>query len=205
MNPSAAEVLLRNTKVDSEEKTDEICASREGEILERYLEGQEDALGVLFKRHEGRIYAFCRKMLWTHEDAEDALQEVFFRLARRPSFKNERFLAWLYRIALNVCRSHIRSHRSRIRRETESAERTPAESTPTPAHILAEHLEEERISRALGQLPRRHREVVLLKYIEDFKTPEVAEILGLPLTTIEGRLRRARKKLRRILARSHPS
>ena len=180
---------------------DETVERTEGDLFRDYIAGDRNALRTLFQRYETRIFVYCRRILGNREDAEDALQETFLRISRQNSFDGDRVSAWIYRIALNVCRTSFRRRTSRSARTLESMETEPGVQPPTPAQVYAERITEEEVSRALDELPDLQREAIVLKYLDHLTSPEVAEILEVPLTTVEGRLRQGREKLRRILAR----
>jgi RNA polymerase sigma-70 factor (ECF subfamily) len=173
----------------------------ESELFRRYLDGDREAMVVLFQRFETRVFAFCRRMLGSDEDAEDALQETFLRVSRQRSFDGEKVSSWIYRIALNLCRNHLQSRNARLRRETQSIEGDDGQPVPSPAEVYLDHVREQEIADALDRLPEIYREPLILKYIEDMSRKEMSEILGVPVTTIEGRLKTGRERLRRMLAR----
>src|SRR5208283_4224378 len=85
------------------------------ELLELCKRQDQEALGVLFRRHERPVYNLLYRMLSNHEDAEEALAEVFVKVWRAAaSFKGEaKFTTWLFRIASNTARDYLRSRKSR--------------------------------------------------------------------------------------------
>jgi RNA polymerase sigma factor (sigma-70 family) len=177
----------------------EAMEKTDSDILRVFFAGDQGALETIFRRYEVRIYAYCRNILGNREDAEDALQETFLRISRQRSFEGDRVQAWIYRIALNVCRSHLRKRASRISRELRSEDTLPQTPAPTPAQVYAKQVTENEVSKAISALPEIQREVIVLKYLDHLKTPEIVDILEVSLSTVEGRLRQGREKLRRIL------
>ena len=169
-------------------------------LLKRFAEGDAQAREELFRTYERRLFALCLRMLRNREEAEDALQETFFKASRTTSFDGENFGGWIYRIAVNACRD-AQTKRAREAQKVESFTLEPNDAPPNPSQVYREKVREEEMAEALESLPQDQKEVLILKYIEDLSTREVADILEVPDTTVEGRLREGRKGLRTILAR----
>ena len=150
----------------------------------------------LYDEHAQALYGFLAYRTGNPALAEDLLADTFEKALRarrrfdprRGSTKN-----WLYSIALNTLRDHAR------RREV--ADRAAERLAPPQA---VEDVEEslgrrDELSRALAALSEEEREVVALRYGADLTAPEIARITGEKLTTVEGRLYRALRKLRERL------
>ncbi|MCA9450619.1 MAG: RNA polymerase sigma factor, partial [Candidatus Omnitrophica bacterium] len=135
------------------------------------------------------------------EDAEDAVQETLLKVSQTETFSGTTFKAWIYKIALNICRSHLRSSNARRLREDNLGEVAIAQPTTTldPKRVFAEREREREIAEAMDSLPEEQREVLVLKYIDDLSVEEIVEITGIAASTIKGRLRHGRTKLRKIM------
>jgi len=126
------------------------------------------------------------------EEAQDVVQETFVRAWRRMDdlrcVQSEK--AWLTRIALNLCRDQQRTRwfRSVIRDET-LLDQIPAPEKSDHSEVL----------EAVGRLPQRLREVIMLHYYENLDAPEMAQILGITPSAVYRRLRQARGKLQILL------
>lgn len=134
---------------------------------------------------------------------DDLVQEVFVRaLERRRQFRGDcEFGTWLTRIAVNVCRGHYR--KSQVRRMLFGAfadERQRSTQHDQPADD-AMH---EATRHAVAQLPPKYREVIVLHYLEEYSTEEVAQTLALTRSAVQKRLLRARDKLEQLLAEWRP-
>ena len=135
--------------------------------------------------------------------AEDLLSDTFERALRarrrfnplRGSTKN-----WLYAIALNCLRDHVRHESAghRAQERTASLAPPPAQGDATAEHY-AQVAERVQVMDALHVLSPEEREAVALRFGAELTVPEMAKLLGEPLTTMEGRLYRALPKLRRVL------
>ena len=143
------------------------------------------ALGVLRNRH----------------DAEDVAQEAFLRAYQNfSSLRNrERFRSWLVRIAWRLALDRIRSSRRRQARETVVMQQEMNAPERTVEDLRASHEFEQRLARAMDQLPEKFRVVLVLAAIEGHDTREVGALLGLPEGTIKSRLFHARRKLAEML------
>ena len=164
-------------------------------------DGDADAFEVLVRRYEQRIVSLAATLVGPGE-AEDVAQEVFVRVYRAlPTFRGEStFRTWLYRIAMNVGRSY-RSHW--WRREAvwgdSGADETSAFDPEDSADFEAMWLTRDTIERALGMLPEELRVAVVLRDLHGLDYREIAETTGVPMGTVESRIFRARRRLRRVL------
>jgi len=156
---------------------------------------QEEQLTALFRQYAPQIHRMCCLYLKDYHLAEDAVSETFLRAYRAlPSFRREASpKTWLVRIAVNVCRSRMRSPSYREPTLDEIPE--PGDLTDTPNQI------ENRlwVCREIMRLPVKYREVILLRYYQEFTVKEIARILRLPASTISGRLKRAKAMLKPLL------
>ncbi len=169
--------------------------------------GDEAALSALMDIYQQRIFSFIYRHIFHETDARELTQEVFVRLYFHISkFKPDaKFSTWLYQIALNLCRDHLKSRAARQRAVTESlfptdsADARPAREfaieTGTPADqlLLKEQMEE--LERGMTALPLDLRTALVLAVIEQRSHQECAELLQTTPKTIETRVYRARKHL----------
>ena len=140
-------------------------------------------------------------VLRNRDDAEDVTQEAFFRAHRSFSRlrDRDRFRAWLVRITWRLALDRIRAARRREARET-SVMMDELNSPPrTVEDVRASREFEQRLARALDELPEKLRVVLVLAAIEGHDTREVGRLLDLPEGTVKSRLFHARKKLAEML------
>lgn len=169
-----------------------------------------DSIEALFRSEGRRVYNLLLRLTGNPEEAADLTQEVFLKASRAlGSFRSEaRASTWLFRIAVNAARDRWR--RSRL--EPESYEEALASGrAPEPASaadVTARPLEQveaaRMIERGLGQLAPWMREVLLLREFEGLGYEQMAEILDIPLGTVQSRLSRARTGLRDWIRRAYP-
>lgn len=171
-------------------------------IVERALTGDAEAFGELVRRWERRIFALTYGMLGREEDARDATQETFIAAFRNlRGFRGEaKVSSWLHRIAVNQCIT--RQRRAKVRSETalEDEEEKDAGTLASPAAFSPVRVVEKRqttqaVRKAINSLPVELRQVVVMKEFEDLTFKEIAEVLGLPLSTVKSRLYTALKQL----------
>ena len=148
----------------------------------------------LVLRYQQPLLRTCFLYLRDRALAEDAVQETFLKAYRSlASFRGEcSEKTWLMKIAMNTCCDLRRAHR--LRRI--DPRRIP-DLLPQAAEPFAQ--EEEALVTQVMQLPRKLREVILLYYYQDMTVTEIAVSLGISQSSVSGRLKRARGKLRALL------
>jgi RNA polymerase sigma-70 factor (ECF subfamily) len=174
--------------------------AEEQALVEQFRRGDDSAFDRIVERHGAEVAALANRLLGWPRDVDDVVQDVFvaaFVGLRR--FRGEcRLRTWLYTIAVNKCRSH-RFRRRRLR--VVNMEQAQALESPGGAGDRAA-LDEETFAKVRGAvqvLPQKYREVVVLKYLQGLDTPEICELLGLTVNTMQVRLNRAKKRLREQL------
>lgn len=181
------------------------CA-KESQWIEDAAGGDYDAFDQLVILHQDRIFQICLRLLNCREDAREAAQDVFVRAFKAlPRYKAKgKFSTWLYQIALNRCRDSWKCAASKLFALSDPIHLCQSEpkcsQSPSPSASLAQQEELALIQKALLTLPRRDRELIILSCIDGLPHSECAQILKCSERAIEGRLYRARQKLRAALA-----
>lgn len=165
------------------------------ELLRGFSGGQREALSLLAERFERPLLNLACAMLGSPELAVDAVQETWLRVIRHAGSFNGRsgVKTWLYRIAINQCRSQLSARPSGEPAEREGEERAPALN---PAEEAARRDEAERLKRAVERLSAPLREAVLLCYTHGLTHEEAAEAMDVPVGTVKSRVHAALEKLR---------
>jgi RNA polymerase sigma-70 factor (ECF subfamily) len=140
-------------------------------------------------------------VLRNRDDAEDVAQEAFLRAYQSFSRlrDRERFRAWLVRIAWRLALDRIRASRRREARETAVMVQEMNSPARTVEDVRASREFEQRLARAMDELPEKLRVVLVLAAVEGHDTREVSRLLDLPEGTVKSRLFHARKKLAEML------
>ena len=168
-----------------------------------------DAFGEIVKRWERKLFALCFGMLGREDEARDAAQETFISAYRNlANFRGEaKVSSWLHRIAVNQCLS--RQRRSKTRSETflddeDNSEDRIFTAPPelSPARVTEQNERLFAVRQAVHALPDDLRQVIVMKEFEDMTFQEIADTLGLPLSTVKSRVYTALKQLRLKLERS---
>ena len=173
--------------------------------------GHAESLGVLVARWEGPLLRFVSRLVDRPDDARDVCQETFLRiLDKAEAFRDgARFSTWMYQIALNLCRDQMRRKRrwGRLMISAPSAEADPPRDHAAPETVATnpgaafEHTaRRSAVRRALSALPREQREVLLLKEYEGLKFREIADVLGVPQSTVKSRMYAGLDAMRMSLA-----
>jgi RNA polymerase sigma-70 factor, ECF subfamily len=174
--------------------------------------GDAQAFNALFRRHHQSLFHSVRRVMGSHEDAEDALQDGLLSAFRNlKSFEGRsQFSTWLTRIVINAALMRRRSMASRpavanceleSENETSLAERLVSKGL-TPEQILG-RLEIRDIYKGhIEELSPILRTVFLLRVMRECTTIETAEILRVPVNTVKARLWRARRQLAKRLSRT---
>ena len=176
------------------------------ELVAAVRAGEATAFDQLMLRWDRKIRGAAYRVLGSDDEAREVTQEAFLKAFRHlPSFKEEaRFSSWLYQIALNLCRDRLRRRRGREFVSLDAvAEAAPTAFRAEPSAL--DLVEAQDLSRAIAAavetLSEEQREVVVLKEYQGLTFPEIAEVLGVPVSTVKTRLYRALSQLRVRLER----
>ncbi len=171
----------------------------ESDLIEAALQGETSAFGELVQRYQDRLYSAVVHILGSRSDAEDVVQDAFIQAyVKLDTFKqNSRFYTWLYRIAFNVSISRRRRRRIEVSvdegREMTGSE--PVDDCAAPEARLEEEERREQLEVAMSRLTYEHREIIVLRHMEDFSYEEISEVLEISVGTVRSRLHRARAAL----------
>jgi RNA polymerase sigma-70 factor (ECF subfamily) len=176
----------------------------ERELAEQAASGDTDAFSELVRRYQSRIVNLARALA-NDGDAEDLAQEAFIRAYRGMGrFRGDSsFKTWLYRIAINVIRSHMDHRRrwSRIwGRSVDDGSAEAQRAVVSQAGFDVALVTRDAIDRALARLSPDLRVAVALRDLQGLEYREIAETLGIPIGTVESRIFRGRQVLRPLLA-----
>jgi RNA polymerase sigma-70 factor (ECF subfamily) len=177
----------------------------ENALIQRWQRGEANAFDELYTRHAPAIYRLGWAMLQQSQSAEDVVQETFLRAHKaRQRFDPSRASlgTWLYQIALNYCRSHLRrKHLLTIPwlRQTEETPDLP-DFRPGPESSALRGEYRHILWEAVQNLSAPLREVITLHYYMELPAVEIAVMLNCPEGTIYSRLHNARRRLAETLA-----
>ena len=183
------------------------------QLMIRLQNGQDTALNELMTLWQTPLFRFISRYVGDRDEALDLAQETFVRVYQnRQSYRpSARFSSWLFTIASNLCRNHLRWGRRHptisLARE-DDADDAPADATdtlPSPDRGPSDSAERSDTARwvqeSIHSLPHDLKTVVLLFEYEELSYEEIAGVLGCSPKAVETRLYRARKILREKLER----
>ncbi|NLL62116.1 MAG: sigma-70 family RNA polymerase sigma factor [Candidatus Atribacteria bacterium] len=179
-------------------------------IIELCQAGNSDAFAYLVEKYKNMVYQLALRMTANYHDSEDIAQESFLKAYRslhqyKPSYS---FSSWLYQITLNTIRDRIRKQdlTASFSAQPENYQEAGSPLYPNSAE-LAEDPEERQIRKqnrfamqsAINALSLSHREIIILRHIQNLSYYEISKILNITLNSVKVRLHRARVELKDML------
>lgn len=164
--------------------------------------GDDAALAALIGTYRDRVHRYGRRVCRDGYDADDAVQEAFSRIARRPDVQADRgVLGWLLTVVRNACLRLLRPARREQRVLGERCDPTDVQATLDldPEAALARGELVRTVHAAIAALARPYREVIVMRDLEGRSGDETCAALGVSRATMKTRLHRARAQLRATL------
>lgn len=180
------------TRKNRKDLTDEV-------LMKNISNGDRLAFDELYNRYNNRLFYYFYRMLGNCEEtANDFLQDIFLKIIDKPELFNPDypFKKWVYSVAHNMCKNEYRKRESR---------KTVLQDTFSEELMEETNLEDDKSRwieiafREINGLSEKSREILLLKYRENFSLEEIAEILELPKGTVKSRLFNARNELSKLM------
>ena len=154
-----------------------------------------EAGALLHQLFRDALLRFCWGYLGRMEEAEDAVQDISFKVLRAADVP-EFFRPWLYKIARNHCLNMIRDRANRKDRRALPAASQVDEALTGHLTRLVKDEVRSRLAELVANLAESQREVLRLRYVEDLSRPEIAEVLDVPESVVKSRLFEGLKTLR---------
>ena len=184
----------------------------ESALVERCRTGERMAFDELISTHQDRVLNTAFRLMGNYDEALDLTQEVFLNCFRKiGNFKGDSALStWLYRITVNTAKNRWKYQYSRGYHKTQSYD-APLEAgveervnqfpdaQPTPRKVAVDHEAMAFLEEKLKDLNEEHRDVLVLRYIEELSYEDIADILRISLGTVKSRIHRARAELRDVM------
>jgi RNA polymerase sigma-70 factor, ECF subfamily len=168
-------------------------------LVEAAQRGDTTAFDVLVERHRRTIYQVCYRFVNNHEDASDLAQEAFLRAWKGlDRFKAaSAFSTWLYRIAVNVCLTHVGARRLPV--EPLASDRFVDPAAEPPGAALRQHERATAVQQAIARLPDKQRTTLILRAYHDLTHQEIADVLGSSVGAVKANFFHALANLKRLL------
>ena len=183
-------------------------AEEDAVLVKRAIGGDERAIKGIMRRYKNPVAQIVYKLVRDRGQIEDLTQEVFIKAFQHlGDFDYQhQFASWLFKITNNHCIDYIRKKRLSVysiddQVKTDDGEITYEipDSTYEPDLNLLREQKSKIIRQAIDSLPKKYREVILLRHREELSYEEIAEKTGLPVNTIKVQLFRAREMMYKFL------
>lgn len=172
-------------------------------LLAAFARGDQSAARALTGRHLPRVFAHACRLLQDRAEAEDVAQEAMLKLWKMaPNWREgeAKLSTWLYRVTANAATDRLR------KRRTVALEAAPEQIDQAPsveARLIADD-RQKALHDAMGTLPERQRNALVLRHFEELSNPEIASALETSVEAVESLLGRARRALAAKLSHLRP-
>jgi len=172
--------------------------TNDNDLMEQVSAGEVEKLAILFEKHHVRLYNFFLRLTGRRNISEDLVQEVFIRVLKYRSTYQARskFVVWLYSIARNAHIDHLRKRKDEVPLDKQWYEMESTE--PSPTDNAEKSQEVVWLGHALGKLPLKKREVLILSRYQGLKYKEIAELFDCQIGTVKVLVHRAIKELGKV-------
>lgn len=198
-------MMRRSSREDPWSSVESMVELDDKELLELYNAGQKDRMfNELVRRYQKRIYWVARRMVKSHEDADDIAQDVFVKAySALDNFRGDSNLyTWLYRIAVNLSINHLR--KQKVRNAVDIEDYIP---------FLAKDADQDRtmmrqenasmIEEAIATLPQKQRAVFIMRYYDEMPYEQISSILGTSVGGLKANFHHAVKKVAAFVKERH--
>jgi RNA polymerase sigma-70 factor (ECF subfamily) len=171
------------------------------EIIARVLRGDRQAYAMLVDAYKSPIYNLAYRMTGSSDDADDLTQETFIR-AYQYLWRydmHRKFFTWLYTLALNLIRSHLRKKNKYNKSSEELSAHLLSDKNSSPETDL---IETQEIGVYLLCLEEESRALLIMKYMQELSFEEITQITGKSLSAVKMSVYRGLEKLKELLTES---
>ena len=168
----------------------------------RIQRADHQAFATLVRRHSGMFYACAYRVSGVQEEAEDAVQDAFLKLWKKPALwqvgRGAKFTTWFYRVVVNTATDRLRRN---VRYSPGDAPlEYMSDDAPPQDDIMEEEERQRALEGAIQALPERQKLALNLCFYEGLSNKEAADILGVGLKALESLLMRAKSGLKQALS-----
>ena len=181
--------------------------NNDAELIQRVLEGDNDAFAVLVRKYQKQVHALAWRKIGDFHIAEEITQDTFLKAYKKLATlkKPQRFASWLYVIAANRCSSWLRKKRlwTQPLEELEETDDEQLHKATYSGYVAAENerttseAQRDIVKKLLEKLQDSERTVITLHYFAEMSCTEIGTFLGVSKNTIKSRLRRAQQHLKK--------
>ena len=170
----------------------------DNDIIKLYCDGrQEEAFNGIVHAYTERLYWHVRRFLCSHEDTNDLLQDIFIKIwTALPSFRGDaKLYTWIYRVATNEVLNHLRKKRFKALVSFEDSSAILEKMIDDDAHFNGNQLQRE-LHKSIQRLPEKQRIVFSLRYFDEMKYEDIAEITGTSVGALKASYHHAYNKVK---------
>lgn len=178
-------------------------------LVKKYVAGDENALAILIKRHQSKIFGFIYSKILDRDLADDIFQDTFVKVIKTlksNSYNEEgKFLPWVMRIASNLIIDHYRRNKKMpMLRETEefSIFSILKDCSPNVENEMITSQVEMDLKKIIKGLPEDQQEVLMMRIYQDLSFKEISDLTGVSINTALGRMRYALMNMRKVIEKN---
>ena len=166
----------------------------------RNEETRNYGFNLLVREYQERVYWHVRKMVISHDDADDLVQEIFVKVWKNlNSFREDaKLYTWIYRIATNECLTFLKKKKRKYLIPIHDVSQELSEKLDEDVQISGDEVQL-KLQKALLKLPDKQRVVFNMKYFEEMKFTEIAEITGTSVGALKANYHHAVKKIEEFI------
>lgn len=170
-------------------------------LLALFANGERMAAKALTLRLTPRIYRQALRILGDQAEAEDVVQEAMLRLWKvAPDWRQDeaKVSTWLYQVVANLCTDRLRK-----RKPSDALDEVnePEDGAGSVEEKIQDRSRATALNDALEELPERQRQAVIMRHLEEFTNPQIAEVMGVGVEAVESLVARGKRALSGILAK----
>ncbi|MDP4225366.1 MAG: sigma-70 family RNA polymerase sigma factor [Bacteroidota bacterium] len=168
--------------------------------LFRSSENRNYAFNMIVRKYQERLYWHIRKMVLDHDDANDLLQNTFIKAWKGlDNFREDAELfTWLYRIATNETLTFLKQKRNKFLLPIVDVEKELEQTLESDQYFDGNELQK-KVQKAILTLPAKQRLIFNMKYFDDMKYEEIAEVLGTSVGALKASFHLATKKIQKYI------
>lgn len=173
------------------------------EITDIFNSGRhEQAFNQIVANYTERLYWHVRRFLCSHEDTNDLLQDIFIKIwTALPSFRGDaQLFTWIYRIATNEVLNYLRKQKIKSLISLESESTVLEKKVDEDPYFNGDKLQRE-LHKAMQRLPQKQRIVFSLRYFDEMKYEEIAQITGTSVGALKASYHHAYNKIKEDLSK----
>ncbi|MBT8272025.1 MAG: RNA polymerase sigma factor [Flavobacteriaceae bacterium] len=165
-------------------------------------ESREQGFRELMTLYKERLYWHIRKIVYSHDDADDVLQNTFIKIYRNiDGFKGQsKLYSWMYRIATNEAISHINANAKRMKISSEEVQEQAVQNLKADIYFDGDEIQL-KLQQAIATLPQKQQLVFNMKYFDDLKYKDMSEILETSEGALKASYHHAVKKIESFLTK----